>query len=388
MPTPGPKSWLPAFCATALIWGTSFMFIKIAVREVPPVYLALGRIGIGALTLFVLLAIVRQPLPRGRRLWARMFVLAIFANTVPFIMFGYAEERVSSVLAGIWNGTIPLTTLAVTLIALGVTRSTERPTRQQIFGLLVGFSGVLVVLGAWHGLGGSSLVGQLELLIAVACYGIALNYSRGIMTSSDVSPFQLTAGQLISGTLQMLVIAPLVAGAPPALGSLTWKPIVSIVVLGVLGTGLAFVLNFHVIRTAGVTTGSMVTYLPPVVAAVAGVVLLGEHLSWNQPVGGVIVLAGVGVAQGLASRLATRAAVRRKPSRDPSGAVPRDDLRDVSRVVSHDVSRGELRDVSPGELRGEPRAEVAGQAAEEFAGDARRAVNAVSPPVRESPEVA
>jgi drug/metabolite transporter (DMT)-like permease len=323
MPTSGPKSWLPAFCATALIWGTSFMFIKIAVREVPPVYIALGRIGIGALTLLVLLAIVRQPLPRGLGLWARMSVLAVFGSTVPFIMFGYAEERVSSVLAGIWNGTIPLTTLAVTLIALRVTHSTERPTRQQIFGLLVGFLGVLVVLGAWHGLGGASLVGQLELFIAVSCYGVAMNYSRRIMTSSDVSPFQLTAGQMITGTLQMLIVAPLVAGAPPAPGGLTWKPIVSIVLLGVLGTGLAFVLNFHVIRTAGVTTGSMVTYLPPVVAAVAGVAVLGEHLSWNQPVGGLIVLAGVGVAQGLATRLPTRLTTRSGARRSKGRAIRR-----------------------------------------------------------------
>jgi drug/metabolite transporter (DMT)-like permease len=331
MPTVAPpaalKSWLPAFCATALIWGTSFMFIKIAVREVPPVYIALGRIGIGALTLFVLLAIVRQPLPRGLRLWAHLFVFGIFGSTVPFVMFGYAEERVSSVLAGIWNGTVPLTTLAVTLIALRVTRSTERPTRPQILGLLIGFIGVLVVLGAWHGLGGSSLVGQVELLVAVACYGIAMYSSRRIMTSGDVSPFQLTAGQLITGTVQLLIVAPLVAGAPPGPGSLTWRPIVAIAVLGVLGTGLAFALNFHVVRTAGVTTGSMVTYLPPVVAAVAGVALLGEHLSWNQPVGGLIVLAGVGVAHGLATRLTVRLIPRPPPGATPAdaSASPRPD---------------------------------------------------------------
>src|SRR5690242_11700239 len=244
MATPAPvKTWLPAFCAVALIWGTSFMFIKIALREVPPVYIALGRIAAGALTLFVLLAIVRQPLPRGLRLWARMFVFALFACTVPFVMFGYAEEHVSSVLAGIWNGTVPLTTLAVTLIALRITRSTERPTRQQIVGLLVGFFGVLVVLGVWHGLGGSSLVGQFELFVAVACYGVAMNHSRRIMTSTDISPFQLSAGQLIMGTLQLLIVAPLLAGAPPSPGSLTWKPVVSLAVLGVLGTGLAFALN-------------------------------------------------------------------------------------------------------------------------------------------------
>jgi drug/metabolite transporter (DMT)-like permease len=312
MTRPGPdggsaalSSWLPAFVAVALIWGTSFMFIKIAVVDVPPAYLALGRIALGALTLLIMLAVWRQPLPRERGLWAHLFVFAIFGSTVPFVLFGYAEERVSSVLAGIWNGTVPLTTLVVTLLLVRFARSgrtAERPSRQQVAGLLLGFVGVLIVLGAWHGVGGASLVGQLQLLVAVACYGVAINYSKWIMTRWDVSPLQLSAGQTVLSTLQLLVAAPLLAGAPPAPADLPLSALGSIAALGVLGTGLAFALNFHVLRTAGVTTGSMVTYLPPVVAAVAGVSLLGEHLSWNQPVGGVIVLLGVGVAQGVLTR--------------------------------------------------------------------------------------
>jgi drug/metabolite transporter (DMT)-like permease len=309
------------------------MFIKIAVVEVPPVYLALGRIALGALTLVVFLAVLnwratppqnplrrapavlnwratppqnpRRPFPRDRRLWLHLFVFAIFGSTVPFIMFGYAEERVSSVLAGIWNGTVPLTTLVVTLLIVRFAQSGrgERPSRQQVAGLLLGFLGVLIVLGVWHGVGGSSLVGQFQLLVAVSCYGVAMNYSRRIMTRWTISPLQLSAGQTLMSTLQLLIVAPLIAGAPPAPSSLSLGVLGSIAALGVLGTGVAFALNFHVIRTAGVTTGSMVTYLPPVVAAVVGVVLLREHLTWNQPLGGIIVLAGVGISQGMLARL-------------------------------------------------------------------------------------
>jgi len=294
------RSWLPAFATVALIWGLSFMFIKVAVVQVPPVYLALGRIGLGALTLVIMLGIRRQPLPRGRRLWLHLAIFAVFGSTVPFVLFGYAEQRVSSVLAGIWNGAVPLTTLLVTLLILAVRPTRDAgPGRQQIAGLLVGFLGVLVVLGLWRGVGHSSVIGQLQLLLAVSCYGVGMNYSRWIMTRWSISALQLSAGQTLMSTLQLVIVAPIIAGAPPAPTSLTWKVLGAVAALGILGTGIAFALNFHVIRTAGVTTGSMVTYLPPVVAAVAGVLVLNEHLSWNQPVGGLIVLAGVALAQGV-----------------------------------------------------------------------------------------
>jgi drug/metabolite transporter (DMT)-like permease len=291
-------SWLPAFLLLALIWGTSFMFIKIGVAELPGIYVALGRIGLGAVMLLVVMAVLRRGLPRDPRLWLHLAGLAVFTNSVPFTLFGYAEERVSSILAGIWNGTAPLTTLVVTLIAL----PDERPNRQRIGGLLLGFAGVLVVLGVWDGVAGASLSGQLMLLGAVTCYGIGFNYTRWIMKRWAESPLSLSASQLSMSTLQLLVAAPLIAGAPPALASLSAGVVWSVVALGVLGTGLAFVLNFHVVRVAGVTTASTVTYLPPVVGAVAGVTLLGEHLAWNQPLGGLIVLAGVAVSQGLLRR--------------------------------------------------------------------------------------
>jgi drug/metabolite transporter (DMT)-like permease len=300
---PPISSWLPAFSAVALIWGTSFMFIKIVVVELPPAYLALARVALGALTLVIFMAARRQPLPRDRRIWPHLFLFAVFGSTLPFMLFGYAEQHVASVLAGIWNGTVPLTTLAVTLLVLrigtGAGRSVDRPTRQQITGLLLGFAGVLVVLGVWRGIGGSSLVGQLELLGAVSCYGIGFNYSRWILGRWGVSALQLSAGQLLMSTFQLLVLAPLLAGAPPSAGALSPRAYGAVAVLGILGTGLAFVLNYHVVNTAGVTTGSMVTYGPPVVGAIAGVALLHEHLAWNHPVGGAIVLLGVAVSQNL-----------------------------------------------------------------------------------------
>jgi drug/metabolite transporter (DMT)-like permease len=296
---PSGGRWVPAFAAIAAMWGSSFLFIKVAISQLTPVYVALGRIACGAVALLVVLAALRQALPRDPRLWVHLAALAVFANSVPFMLFAYAEQRVSSVLAGIWNGAAPLTTLAVTLIALPA----ERPTRQRVAGLLIGFTGVLVVLGAWRGVGGASLTGQLMLFGAVACYGVGFNYTRWIMKRWNESGVALSAGQLLMATAQLAVVAPLVSGAPPRLSSLSGAVIASVVALGVLGSGLAFALNYHVIRVAGVTTASMVTYVAPLVAAVAGVVVLGEHITWNQPVGGLIVLSGVAVSQGLLARV-------------------------------------------------------------------------------------
>jgi drug/metabolite transporter (DMT)-like permease len=292
------RRWLPAFAVLAAVWGLSFVFISVAVHDVAPVYLALARIAIGAIVLALALGVRRQRPPRDPRLWAHLAILGLVGTAVPFTLFGYAEERVSSVLAGIWNGAAPLTTLLVTMVALRA----DRPSRRQIGGLLVGLVGVLVVLGVWRGVGGASLLGQLMLLGAVSCYGIAFNHIRWIVRRWPESPLALSAGQLLTATVELAVLAPLIAGAPPSPMALPLPVIGSLLALGVLGTGLAFALNIHVVRVAGVTTASTVTYLTPVIAAAAGILLLGERITWNQPIGGCIVLAGVAVSQGLLGR--------------------------------------------------------------------------------------
>jgi len=345
----------PAFAAVALIWGTSFMFIKDALTGLAPVYIALYRIFLGAATLLIILAARRLPLPRGARLWGHLFLFSLFSATVPFVLFGYAEQRVPSVLAGIWNGTAPLTTLVVTLVAV----RSQRPTRRQIAGLLTGFLGVLVVLGVWNGVAGSSLGGQLMLLCAVTCYGVAFNYTRWLMQHFEISPFQLSAGQLIMSTLHLVVAAPLIAGLPPAPAAMGPRVWIGVLALGVFGTGIAFALNYHVVQTAGVTTGSMVTYFPPFVAAVAGTVFLGETLTWHQPVGGLIVLAGVGISQGLLT-------VRRRPRDKVLGAQGFDDA--LGRDAAGDGPGAAVGE--PVELPGRVRVGVDGEAAAGLKGNA------------------
>jgi drug/metabolite transporter (DMT)-like permease len=292
------RGWLPSFLLLAAIWGTSFLFIKVGVRELHPLWLTFGRVAAGGVVLLVVLAVTRDRLPRDARMWGHLTVVAALGVTLPFTLFGYGEQRVSSVLAGIWNAATPLVALPLAVLVF----RTESLTRRRAAGIATGFLGVLVVLGVWRDLGGSHLTGQLMCFGAAMCYAVAIPYQKKFIAGRAGSGVSIASGQLLMALAQLAVLAPLLAGAPPAPGGLSAQVAWCVLALGALGTGLAFVLNLRVIRVAGASTSASVTYLMPVVATVVGVLILGEHLIWNQPVGALIVLAGVAISQGALSR--------------------------------------------------------------------------------------
>jgi drug/metabolite transporter (DMT)-like permease len=310
--TAGLRAWLPGYLLLAAIWGSSFLFIKVGVRELHPIWLTFGRVAAGAVTLLIVLAVTRDRLPRDGRLWAHLVVVATLGVVVPFTLFGYGEQRVSSVLAGIWNAATPLVALPLAVLVF----RTERMTRARVGGLTVGFLGVLVVLGVWRGVGGAELTGQLMCFGAAMCYAVAIPYQKKFIAGRAGSGVAIAAAQLLVALALLAVVAPLLAGAPPAPTRLSGQVILCVLALGALGTGVAFVLNLAVIRLAGASTSTSVTYLMPVVATLAGVLILGEHLRWNQPAGAVVVIAGVAVSQGALAFLRRRSRRTRPPAPD------------------------------------------------------------------------
>src|SRR3954447_11145300 len=293
--TPGRRVLLQ-YLALATVWGASFLFIKVGLEGLSPAQIVLGRLTTGALALVLVSLVTRRALPRDAVVWGHMFVVALLLCVVPFLLFCWAETRISSGLASIYNATTPLMTMLVALAAL----PSERPTRARLLGLLVGFAGVLLVLGPWgfggRGETGGALAGQLACLGATACYGTATVYLRRFVSPRGLPAVTVATVQVGLGALVMLLVAPFVAATP---AHLTPRVVASVLTLGALGTGMAYVWLTNIVMGWGATNASTVTYLPPLVGVVLGVLLLGETLTWNQPIGALVVVLGIAVSQGL-----------------------------------------------------------------------------------------
>ncbi len=296
-------SWRVAFVALAAIWGASFLFIKVLVEDLPPLQVAWLRCAIGALVLCVWVVAARERLPRDRALLGHTAVLGLLFCAVPFALFSWAETEVTSVVAGLWNATTPLLTLAFLLALVPA----ERPTPARVAGLVVGFAGVVVVLGPWEAEAGGPLLAQLACLGAAACYGLGFAYLRRYVSGRAESGVALAAAQLVWAAVLLAPFA-LASGAPGPVGA---DAVGSALALGALGSGLAYVLNLRIVRAAGPSTASSVTYLVPLFSTLLGVALLGEALTWHAGAGAAIVLLGVAVAQGRLAPARLRAAPAR-----------------------------------------------------------------------------
>lgn len=271
------------------MWGSSFLWIKIALDGLGPVQITQGRLLLGAAMLLALCAVRRLRLPAGRALWGHLLVLSLFGNAVPFALFGYGEQTVDSGLAGVLNSTTPLWTALAALVA----RQERRPGPQRVAGLALGFAGTVVILAPWHSTAGS-LRGALLCLVAAVCYGVTLVYSSRFVVNRGVHPLALAAAQISAATGWALLAAPVTGVAPR---HLTPGVAAAVAVLGLLGTGYAFVLVNRLLMDEGPTSTATVTYLLPAVAVLLGALTLGERPGPRVLAGMLVVLAGVMLTQ-------------------------------------------------------------------------------------------
>ncbi|MER6573855.1 DMT family transporter [Streptomyces sp. NPDC001093] len=288
---PRPRlDWRLRFGALSLIWGFSFLLIKVGTEGYAPFQVTLGRLVFGTAVLAAAMAVKRERLPRGARLWGHLAVAAFFLNALPFSLFAYSELTIPSTLAGICNATSPLWGMALSLVAL----SEDRPTRVRVAGLGLGFLGVLTVLGAWQGFHGLDARGTAMALLASLSYPVGWIYVRRTLAGTGNSHLSMTGAQLMLAALQLAAVTPLFTSFP---AHFPLVPLLAIAALGALGTGLAVLIQYGLVAEVGPTTAQMVTYFIPVIATGAGVAVLGESLRWTTPVGAVIVLAGAALTQ-------------------------------------------------------------------------------------------
>ena len=317
----GSRGTVWVFGVLSAVWGASFLLIKVGLEGLSPTQVVLGRLTLGTVALVGIMVITRRRWPTDPRIWAHMVVVAVTFAVLPYTLFAWAEQSVPSSLASISNATTPIMTLLLTPLLL----RTERLGRIRITGLLIGLAGVVVLAAPWQLLGASrvttSLPAQLACLGATASYGFAGLYMRRFLSDTGFDGITLSTVEIALAAAIAWLLAPVDARGAPALD---WRVIGAVAALGVLGTGFAYIWYNRVLRDWGPARASTVTYLSPVVGVVLGVVLLGESIHWNEPVGGLIVVAGILVSGGRMPGLrsgppATRTAPDARPHQRAAG---------------------------------------------------------------------
>ncbi len=308
--------WQVKYLALVLIWGSSFLLMKVGLEALTAVQISALRILSGAVVLLGLLFARGGRLPTGARVWGHLLVCGFFLGALPFTLFALSETRISSALAGIGNAATPIATVLATMAIL----PGERATGRRLVAVGVGFLGVITIMQPWTATDRPDLVGFSMALIGGASYGIGWTYNRKFLSGVDLGGLSQPAATLTSALVLMVPfvvtwallqpegLAAIWAYDAAGVGDLPWLPLLCVLVLGVVGTGFAYMLQFDVVRGAGPVIGSTITYLIPVVSVLLGVLVLGEHLGPWQIVGFVIVLgAAFVINQKPAARPATDA---------------------------------------------------------------------------------
>jgi len=281
------KHWF-IFILTGAIFSSSFMWIKIALREVGPDLLVAFRTLFGLLFCVAVIFIQRVKLPRSFKEWKPLFWLGVLNIAIPFFLIAWGEQSIDSSVAAILDSTVPLFTIVMAHFLL----SDDKMTISKIAGLLVGFAGVFVLVSKDIGDSTSSILGQAAVIIASGFYAASAVYVR--RTTQNTPAILRSAGPLFSGSVIMWLAA-FAFESPlrlPSLG-ITW---VALIFLGTIGSGFAFVMVFYLIHEIGPTRTSMITYIFPLGGVILGVVFLHEQLTWQLIAGGLLIVASLFVA--------------------------------------------------------------------------------------------
>jgi drug/metabolite transporter (DMT)-like permease len=302
-----PANITPSMSATdwmllvflSVLWGASFYFAKIAVAEISPLTLALGRVGIAAAVLAIVARLVAGPFPRNPATWCQLAFMAALNNAIPFVLIFWGQIHISIGLASILNATAPL----FGVVVAHVLTKDDRLDLSRIVGLVAGFIGVVVLIGP-------GLLKELgaDVWAEFACLAAACSYAFGAVLTRrlrTLSPFVVATGQLTMSTMLLLPVV-LLFDRPSVLFAASAPALTAMIALAVLSSALAYLIYFRLIARAGATNALLTTFLIPVSAIVIGIVLLGESISARQLAGMAAIFVGIAAIDGRAGRFIAR----------------------------------------------------------------------------------
>lgn len=279
-----PKHWL-IFILLGAIWSSSFMWIKLALRELNPVAIVAVRVTLGFIFGAAVIIVTRTKLPKKFKAWMPLLLLGLTNFAAPFFLISWGEKSIDSSVASVLDATVPLFTIFIAHYLL----HDDKMTMKRLSGLIMGFAGVIVLLSKNIGASSSTLLGEAAVVLASVFYAGSAVFIR--KTTQNIPGVLRSTIPMLSASLVMWIVA-LTIKLPvhiPKL-ELTW---IALLFIGLIGSGLAFLMAFYLIHEIGPTRSTMVTYIFPLGGVLLGVIFLHEQITWQLIIGGILILSSL-----------------------------------------------------------------------------------------------
>ncbi len=289
--TMNAREWL-MLITLSVLWGGSFFFVAIALEDIPAFSIVTLRVGLAAIVLWMVVLLMKLDIPRNPKTWFSLLVMGVLNNAIPFTLITWGQTQVESSVASIFNAAMPLFTVIIASIFL----PDEKVTTPKALGVILGFFGVFVMVGFPDAASSGYTLAQLAILSAGISYALASTYGRRFR-DMGIHPIVLTAAQVTVASIVMLPIALNVDGVTNIMNA-GFSSILSVFLLAVLSTAVAYILYFRILASAGAVNVSLVTLLVPISAILLGITILGENLELIHVIGMSLIATGLLIIDG------------------------------------------------------------------------------------------